>query len=347
MPLQRNILAYGDCLDFIERYRNQLQERLQTIYIDPPFFSGSEYTMQTRSMGAPESAPSLKEKTTYIDKWEGGLKKYLEFMEAALEAMISLLKPSGCLWVHLDWHVSHYIKTILDSILGYGNFVNEIIWRRTNSPKVQSKGFGAQHDTILLYAKKPEQFIVKQPYRKHDERTLRPYRYKDERGRFRLIEIEAQGIQRTEGRKQFEWQGRTAPYLYNKQTLDEWWKEGLIYTSKNKRYSKKQYISDVPGVPVSDLWMDISPLQGSSVEYRGFLTQKPLALIRRIIESTSSPGEVIADFFVGSGTSIVAAEGLARKWVACDASDVAIDLCKQRLAEEAVDQRPNYEFIRV
>lgn len=338
---------HGDCLEFIRGYKSKLQEQIQVIYIDPPFFSGTEYTMQTRSEGAAKSAPSLKERATYDDRWEGGLQEYLEFMEARLKAMALLLKPGGCLWVHLDWHVSHYIRTILDSILGYSNFVNEIIWRRTNSPKAQSKGFGAQHDTILLYARSADQLVVKQAYKEHDERSLKPYSYEDERGRFRLIEIEAQGIQRTENRKQFEWRGRTAPYLYRKETLDRWWDEDLIYISKNQRYSKKQYLADMPGVPVSDLWMDISPLQGSSIEYRGFLTQKPLALLERIIESTSSPGDIVADFFIGSGTTAVAAERMGRKWLACDTSDVAINLCSQRLEEETPEKTPDYESISI
>jgi DNA modification methylase len=322
--------------------QSDLEEKIDLIYIDPPFFSGTDYTLKKKGKKEEERAPTLGESLAYSDKWSGGIDEYLSFMEERLEAMYPLLKRSGCIWVHLDWHVTHYVKTILDGLFGYSNFVNEIIWRRTNSPKAQSKGFGSQHDTLLLYAKDIEEFDVKPVYRKHDEKSMRPYRYGDERGKFRLIEIEAQGIQRTADRKQFEWRGRTAPYLYRKQTLDKWWDQGIIYKSKNNRYSKKQYLADTPGVLVSDLWMDISPIQGASKEYLGFLTQKPLALLKRIIESTTKPDELVADFFAGSGTTAVAANNAGRKWILCDNSDVSIEVCRKRLEREVEE---DYQFL--
>jgi adenine-specific DNA-methyltransferase len=144
---------------------------------------------------------------------------------------------------------------------------------------------------------------------------LKPYSYKDEKGKFRLIEIEAQGIQRTEKRKQFEWRGRTAPYLYKRETLDSWWKNGLIYTS--------------------DIWTDISPIQGSSKEYTGFLTQKPLSLLHRIITSATDKGDIVADFFAGSGTTAIAAATLSRNWIICDVSNVAMEVAEQRLSSLA------------
>ncbi|MHA2359994.1 MAG: site-specific DNA-methyltransferase, partial [Candidatus Thorarchaeota archaeon] len=237
----------------------------------------------------------------------------------------------GSLWFHIDWHVSHYVKVMLDEIFGYSNFVNEIVWKRTNSPKAQSKGFGSQHDVILLYAANSSRFSTNQVYRNHDEKSRKPYGYEDDKGKFRLIEIEAQGIQRTEGRKQFEWRGRKAPYLYRKETLDEWWDKDLIYTSRNGRYTKKQYLSDTPGIPVSDLWIDIAPVQGLSKENTGFLTQKPEALLKRVIESASDPEDLVADFFAGSGTTAVAAMATNRRWILCDSSEAAIAVAKKRI----------------
>ncbi|MHA2396768.1 MAG: site-specific DNA-methyltransferase [Candidatus Thorarchaeota archaeon] len=329
----KNLILHGDCLDVIRNHQAILSGQVRLIYIDPPFLSGTDYTLKTRSRGDSQTAGILNEELTYSDKWKGGLDEYLDFMKVRLEAMKPLLREDGSLWVHLDWHVSHYVKVILDKIFGYSNFVNEIIWKRTNSPKAQSKGFGSQHDVILLYAVDAAKFKTQPTYREHDERSRKPYSYKDERGRFRLIEIEAQGIQRTEGRKQFEWRRRTAPYLYRKETLDEWWEAGLIYTSKNGRYTKKQYLSDVPGVPVSDLWVDIHPVQGASKQHTGFLTQKPEALLERIIESSTDPDDIVADFFVGSGTTIVVADRMNRRWIACDLSEAAIKVTRQRLSE--------------
>ncbi|MGY5877217.1 MAG: site-specific DNA-methyltransferase [Candidatus Thorarchaeota archaeon] len=329
----QHILYHGDCLEGMRDLEKRFKDAIRLIYIDPPFFSGTRYSLKTKSDAGTDKAPTLSEQATYTDYWKGGLDEYLNFMKSRLESMKSMLSENGSLWVHLDWHVSHYVKIRLDELFGYENFINEIVWRRTNSPKSQSRGFGSQHDVILLYAKDESQFSLKPVYRPHDERSLKPYSYEDEKGRFRLIEIEAQGIQRTEGRKQFEWRGRTAPYLYRLETLDQWWDEGLIYRSKNDRYSKKQYLSDVPGLPVSDLWFDIAPIQGSSKEYTGFLTQKPVALLERIIESASEPGDIVADFFAGTGTTAVAAQKLSRRWILSDVSDVAIDLIESRLSD--------------
>jgi adenine-specific DNA-methyltransferase len=333
MDESENLIFVGDCLQFMKENRASFLKRIRLIYIDPPYFSGTDYTLKKRGKGTHKQAPELSERATYTDKWAGGLQEYLQFMRDRIEAMRPLLREDGSLWVHVDLHVSHYVKTMLDDIFGESNFVNEIVWRRTNSPKSQSKGFGSQHDNILLYAKDIAKFETNPVFRQHDEKSLRPYRYKDERGKFRLIEIEAQGIQRTERRKQFEWRGRTAPYLYRRETLDKWWNEDRIYRSRNGRYSKKQYLSEVPGVLVSDLWLDINPIQGSSREYSGFLTQKPLALLERIIECATNPGDVVADFFGGSGTTAVAASRLERAWIMCDASSVAIDIATRRLSD--------------
>ncbi|MFW9909732.1 MAG: DNA methyltransferase [Candidatus Thorarchaeota archaeon] len=310
---------------------NDFRGMFKLIYIDPPYFSGTDYSLRIREDESEGSSPRVSEQPTYTDKWEGGLSEYLDFMKPRLSLMKDLLGDGGSLWVHLDFHVSHYIKTFLDELFEYDNFVNEIIWRRTNSPKTQSRGFGSQHDVILLYAKDASNFHTSPIFRPHDERSLKPYSYEDERGKFRLIEIEAQGIQRSESRKQFEWRGRMAPYLYRKETLDHWWQEGVIYESRNGRYTKKQYLSDVPGIQVSDLWLDIPPIQGSSHEYTGFLTQKPFALLVRILESASSEGDLVGDFFSGSGTTAIAAQATARRWIVCDSTSVAMDLLKSRL----------------
>ena len=335
MANQSNLILNGDCKDAATYLMDDLANGIRLIYIDPPFFSGTDYTVKKKGKHSKQSAPHLSERKTYSDKWEGGLDEYLTFMTERLELMTPLLREDGSLWVHLDWHVSHYVKIILDRILGYSNFVNEIVWRRTNSPKAQSRGFGSQHDVILLYAKNRTKFKINPVFREHDSKSLKPYSYEDEKGKFRLIEIEAQGIQRTEKRKQFEWRGRTAPYLYKHETLDSWWIDGLIYTSKNDRYSKKQYLSDVPGILASDIWTDISPIQGSSKEYTGFLTQKPLSLLHRIINSATDEGDIVADFFAGSGTTAVAAATLSRNWIICDVSGVAMEVAEQRLSSLA------------
>ncbi len=349
--MESNLLMQADCLDAVDYLRERGIGDIQMIYIDPPFFSGTNYTVKSKGIGSAASAPEMSEKYAYKDQWEGGLNEYLTFMRERLEAIIDILGENGSLWVHLDWHVSHYVKVMLDEILGYDAFINEIIWKRTNSPKKQSRTLGSQHDVILVYSKSPKKFEMKTVYRPHDKRALKPYIYEDEKGRFRLIEIEAQGIQRTEGRKQYEWRGRTAPYLYRKETLDKWWEQGRIYKSRNGRYSKKQYLKEVPGIPVSDLWLDIPPVQGSSKEYSGFITQKPEKLLSRIIEASTNEGDLIADFFLGSGTTVVSAARMNRGWIGCDISSTSIEITEQRLVALKKDEPENistgYELKRL
>lgn len=326
-----------------------MQEKLQEyknmfklIYIDPPFLSGTRYSVKQRSGGDADSSSKLSETFTYSDKWQSH-QDYLEFMKPRLEAMRDLLAENGSLWVHLDWHISHYVKVMLDEIFGYSNFVNEIVWKRTNSPKAQSKGFGTQHDVILLYTVNAQDFQIKPTYREHDSRSLKPYSYKDDKGKFRLIEIEAQGIQRTQDRKQFEWRGRTAPYLYKREKLDEWWENGIIYRSKNGRYTKKQYLKDSPGLLVSDFWHDIAPVQGASKENTGFLTQKPEALLDRVIRSSTEEGDLIGDFFAGSGTTAIVSEKLNRRWILCDESESSLDVIRKRI--DSLEKQVEYEFV--
>lgn len=340
----QNLLFKGDCLDTIHKKLEGFKGEFRLIYIDPPFLSGTQYTLKKKSEGDAGTAGTLSETPTYNDRWDG-LEHYLSFMKPRLEAMKDLLSNDGSLWVHLDWHVSHYVKVILDEIFGYKNFVNEIVWKRTNSPKAQSKGFGTQHDVILLYAVDSKSFQTKSIYREHDAKSLKPYSYKDEKGKFRLIEIEAQGIQRTQGRRQFEWRGRTAPYLYKKEKLDVWWENGMIYRSRNGRYTKKQHLKDSPGILVSDLWYDIAPLQGASQENTGFLTQKPEALLERVINAATEKGDLIGDFFAGSGTTAVVAEKSGRRWVICDESQSAIDVISNRL--DSIDEENDYSFVDV
>lgn len=342
MDSTKNLLFKGDCLDIIQNRLEDLKGKFRLIYIDPPFLSGTQYSVKQKSSGDAESAGTLSETLTYSDKWDG-LEDYLSFMKPRLEVMKNLLSSDGSLWVHLDWHVSHYIKIILDEIFGYNNFVNEIVWKRTNSPKAQSKGFGTQHDVILLYAVNPQGFQIKPTYREHDARSLKPYSYKDEKGKFRLIEIEAQGIQRTEGRKQFEWRGRTAPYLYKKEKLNDWWENGIIYRSRNGRYTKKQYLKDSPGILVSDMWYDIAPVQGASHENTGFLTQKPEALLERVITSATDEGNLVGDFFAGSGTTAVVSKRLNRRWVLCDESDSSIDVIRKRI--DGLEKKVTYSLV--
>jgi len=310
--------------------------KIGLIYIDPPFFTGADFTVRTKVKGEQiEKEPSIIEERAYKDTWSGGIASYLGYMYERLVLMRELLSENGSIYVHLDWHVGHYVKVMMDEIFGYENFVNEVTWRKTNSPKAQSKGFGTQHDIIFIYAKNISTVTFKRTYRTIDVKGLKPYSYEDERGKFRLIELEAQGVQRTAGRKVLEFRGRKAPWLYSLETMEKWWQEGLIYETKHGRYAKKQYLDEITGLLVSDIWVDeeVSPLQGSSAEFLSFDTQKPEALLKRIILASSNPGDIVADFFCGSGTTIAVAEKLGRRWIGCDLSKFAIQVTRKRLLD--------------
>ncbi len=332
----RNKLIWGDNLLVMGSLLEKFAGKVNLIYIDPPFATGADFKCAVPIGELKEKVSkehSIIEEKAYRDTWGRGLDSYLQMMYDRLVLMRELLTDNGSIYVHLDWHVGHYVKVMMDEIFGVKSFVNQIIWRKTNSPKAQSKGFGTQHDIIFIYVKNLDSAMFNKSYRVIDEKGMKPYSYEDERGRFRLIELEAQGIQKTAGRKVFEFKGKVAPWLYSLETLEKWWEEGLIYKTKYGRYAKKQYLEEIAGLLISDIWVDeeVPPLQGSSKEFLSFDTQKPEALLKRIVEASSNPGDIVADFFCGSGTSLAVAEKLGRRWLGCDLSRWAVHITRKRL----------------
>ncbi|MCX6763593.1 MAG: DNA methyltransferase, partial [Candidatus Moranbacteria bacterium] len=220
-------------------------------------------------------------------------------------------------------------------IFGKQNFKNEIVWKRTNSPKAQTNNFGTQHDIILFYTKSGN-FLFKKIYGPFSNENLKPYSYEDHNGKFRLIEIVAAGIQKYEGRKEFEFMGVKAPWLYSKEKLNELWEKDLIYKTSTGSLKKKQYLKDMPGIIISDIWFDaeVKPLQGSSNESLNYPTQKPETLLERIIKASSKENDWILDPFCGCGTTVVAAEKLKINWVGIDITMLSINLVKHRLEKK-------------
>ena len=351
---QLNTLYYGDCLEVMRPWPDNW---VDCIYLDPPFNSNADYniTDNTNSTGT-----RTAQVQAFSDTWtwddaaiqrvnliendanhpahnavrglklmigESGMLAYVSYMAERLAEMHRLLKPAGSLYLHCDDTASHPLKMILDCIFGANNFCNEIMWKKTNSPKAQAAYFGAQKETIFLYAKDAEKAKFNKVYRDYDEKALKPYRYDDNDGRgpYRTVEIEAHGLQRTARRKHFAFKGRVAPYLYSLERLQTWDAEKRIYTSKNGRHSKKQYLSERQGMLVSDIWVDddVKPIQSKEQLYP---TQKPLALLERIIKASSDEGNIVLDPFCGCGTTIVAAHKLNRKWIGIDISPFVVDI---------------------
>lgn len=249
--------------------------------------------------------------------------------------MSAKLKETGSFYLHLDWHISHYMKIELDKIFGYGNFQAEIIWRRT-SAHVDTLGFGHVTDSIFLY-KKSDQFVWNSQYRPYSEEHLaKSYRHRDaETGkRYMLADLTGAGVRRGETGK--AWHGIN-PTRWNRhwirppEDLESLHKKGLIYwPEKGGMPRLKKFLSD-KGQPIDNIWTDISPVTSQSAERLGYPTQKPLALLERIVAASSRPGDLVLDGYCGCGTTLAAAQKLGRKWVGIDISQSAIRVVEQRL----------------
>ena len=338
----RNKIYWGDNLQVMSHLLKTHRGKINLIYIDPPFDSKAEYkkTIQLRGRTVENDRTAFEEKQ-YTDIWTND--EYLQFMYERLFLMRELLADNGSIYLHCDPTMSHYLKLLMDEVFGAGNFRNEITWKKTNSPKAQSACFGTQKDSIFFYTKNTEKFIFNKIYRAHDEKTLRPYTRDDNdgKGKYRLIEIEAHGVQLTNDRKYFEFKGRTAPYLYKLETLQEWDTERRIYTSKNGKHSKKQYLNESPGILVSELWTDneVKPIQSS--EWTGYPTQKPIALLERIIKAASNPGDLVFDCFMGSGTTQAVTMKLGRRFIGADINLGAVETTTKRLTNLAAEIHGN------
>jgi len=333
----RNMLIWGDNKVVMSSLLPRFAGKINLIYIDPPFATGQDFSFRVQ-VGGEEfvKEPSIIEEKAYRDTWGRGLDSYLQMMYERLVLMQELLAENGLLWVHLDWRVGHHVKVVLDELFP-NCFVNQAIWRKTNSPKAQAKEMGNQHDLILVYVKQPGRAVLKQLKRRPDEKYLKAFRYDngDGKGPYQTVALVAGSVQRTGGRKVFEWHGVSAPWLYSKENLDQMWEQGLIVKTKTGGFRKKVYLSDIEGPLISDLWVDdeVNPLQGQSAENLNFPTQKPESLLRRIISMATEPNDLIADFFCGSGTTLAVAEKLGRRWIGCDLSKWAIQVTRKRLLQ--------------
>jgi adenine-specific DNA-methyltransferase len=327
-----NILIEGDNYHSLAVLSFTHQEAVDLIYIDPPYNTGNNDFLYNDSF-------VIKEDPYRHSKW-------LSFMEKRLKLAKNLLKKDGVIFISIDNNEFAQLKMLCDEIFGENNFVNNIIWKKTNSPKFQSTNLGNQYEFVLVYAKEISNLHLNRIYKPFDEKSLKPYSYEDSKGKFRLIELEAQGIQNNQNRKKTKFKDRTAPWLYSIDTLEKWDKEGLIYKTNNGRYAKKQYLDDMEGVLIADIWIDsgINPLQGSSDEYVNFETQKPLSLIDRVLRLGSNKNSIVVDFFAGSGTtgesvlSLNDKDGGNRSFILCTNNGdeksehkIASDVCYPRI----------------
>lgn len=356
-----NRLIWGDNLLAMQALLAQgYAGKVNLIYIDPPFLSSSDYSQKMKVEGAGNvvKAPSIIERLAYKDTWSEGRDSYFDMLYPRLVLMRELLAETGSLYLHLGPEVAAYGRVMLDEIFGPQSFRNEIIWKRTHAHGSANR-WGDVHDIILFYSKgsKYTWNPLEQP---HDQEYLdNKYRFEDERGRYRLVVLTAPGITKG-GDSGQPWRGYdpTAAgrhWAVPQQALDLMEKEGkqvpsglharleLLYANGLIRFpEKKDGTHGVPefkrylegGAPLQDIWTDIPPVNSQANEDTGFDTQKPTALLERIIQASSNEGDLVADFFHGSGTTGLVAEKLSRRWICTDLGKVGVQITRARLVAQ-------------
>jgi len=364
--MEPNALYYGDNLDILRKYISD--ESVDLIYLDPPFNSSATYNVIFKDESGNSTdaqlvafddtwhwGPDAESKYLYltntayhqgtvpspvsdlIGAFHSGIKPspmlaYLVEMAVRLVELHRVLKPTGSLYLHCDPTASHYLKLLLDAVFGPKNFLNEIVWKRTSSHN-DSVRFGRVHDVLLLYGKseRPRFNVLRTEL--DPAYVEKVYRQVDEQGRrYRLDNISAPG-----GRGPvYEWGGITQAWRYTKANMERLHREGRIKTYPDGRAminAYVRYLDENEGQPVQDWWDDIGVIAAPAKERLGYPTQKPLALLERIIEASSNPGDVVLDPFCGCGTALVAAQKLGRRWIGIDITYLAIAVMQARLRD--------------
>ena len=339
----RNRLIWGDKKYVLPSLLPEFADSVDLVYIDPPFDTGADFSYH---VGVPdhgvESAsftklPSVIEQKAYRDTWGEGptqLDSYLRWFYETLIFLDELLKPSASIYIHLDWHIAHYVKVLADEVFGIENFQNEIIWKRAlthNDPK----GYGRIHDNILFYKKPLADFRT--PYAEYDKEYVdRAYRLHEKGGRrYQLLPLHAThefSSTDTNTRRFGDKILRPPPgkfWRWSQKKIDEAMKTGLIVVSEGGIPRYKKYLDEAKGVPPQSIWDDLKQL--TREEMCGYPTQKPKELLERILEASSKQGDLILDCFCGSGTTAVVAEKKGRRWIVCDLSRFAIHTTRKRL----------------
>ncbi len=268
---------------------------------------------------------------------ENDMMAYLAMMAVRLIELHRVLKPTGSLYLHCDPSASHYLKSILDAIFGVKNFVNEIVWKRTGAHSDAKQGsvhFGRVHDTIFFYTKTNE--VKWHPlWRAHDEAYVRShYSNVDEDGRqFQWDNLTGPGGA-AKGNPFYEVLGVEGFWRYSRERMAKLIAQGLVAIPKSGSKPRlKRYLDEQAGSPITDLWDDVSPLNSQAQERLGYPTQKPVALLERIISASSNEGDVVLDPFCGCGATVHAAQKLKRQWIGIDITHLAIALVERRLKE--------------
>lgn len=364
MKQPANKLFYGDNLDVLRKYIKE--ETIDLCYIDPPFNSKRNYNQIYNNIGKEDQAQAQ----AFVDTWtwddaaidglqeifdnkgsvfteqsidlisglekvlkRGSLLSYLVHMTLRIAHIYRVLKPTGSFYLHCDPSASHYIKLVLDSIFcaRTGEYQNEIIWKRTSAHS-DSNTCGNSHDIIFYYTKSDE-FTWNKLYQAYDESYLKNhYRHTDSDGRrWEDADITAKGL--SGGGYEYTYKGFKSLWRCPIETMKKLDGEGKLHFTKSGGIRFKRYLDEMPGMPMQDVWTDISPINSQAIERMGYPTQKPESLLKRIIMASSNEGDTVLDAYCGCGTTVAVAQQLKRKWVGIDITYQSISLILKRLQD--------------
>ncbi len=330
-----NKLIWGDNKLILSSLKNgplreeiEKQGGIKLIYIDPPFDVGADFSMDIEiGEDTFTKQPNVLEELAYRDTWGKGADSFIAMIYERLSLMCDLLADDGSIYVHCDWRVNYYLKTILDELFKKNNFQSEIIFKRRHGHSDAST-LGNVHDTILFYSKS-EKIIWNPQYAKYSQEYVDTYyRYSDSDGRKWL----SRSTTAPGGRGPiYEWNGVKRAWRYRYEEMERLHSEGRLYYTENGMPRYKQYMDEMPGTPVTTLWIDLKFIDSWGDENLKYPTQKPESLLERIIKASSNENDVVADFFIGSGTTLAVAEKLGRKWIGSDLGKFAIHTTRKRL----------------
>ena len=364
-----NRLYFGDCLEVMREEVSD--ESVDLVYLDPPFNSkrlynafigGSQWVAFDDTWRWHEAIEDFHEVASVprlaglmeglrLMLEEGAELAYLSYMANRLVECHRVLKSTGSIYFHCDPTMSHYLKTILDGVFERRNFRNEISWKRTTTKSDYRQGatnWPRVRDVILHYSRDVNQARYTQQFGPYSQEYLRrTYRHTENGRRYRHDKLTAPGSG-TRGHPRYEFMGVTRHWVYNREKMERLLKEGrVIQTAPGRVPVYKRFLDEVRGVAISDHWDDIPPIQGSAKERLGYPTQKPLALLRRILEASSNAGDVVLDPFCGCGTTLHAAQDLGRKWIGIDVCVNACRVIERRLTHHFDSLWDTIEFVGI
>ncbi|MBN1842385.1 MAG: site-specific DNA-methyltransferase [Deltaproteobacteria bacterium] len=331
----RNMLIWGDNKLVMASMLKEFKGKIDLIYIDPPFDVGADFTMDVplgdrrETIGKDQSALEM---VAYRDMWGRGTDSYLHMMNDRLILMRELLSERGSFYLHCDWHTGHSLKLLMDEVFGADKFHNQITWKRSTPRGNAGKRFPELTDYLLFYTK-ADDYIWNDQYVPYRKEYIKKYYCQIEKGTGRLFQPTSL-LGHTGVNPVYAWRGLNKPWRYPRHRIEELDAAGRLYWPEGGGIPRlKRYLDQQKGVPLQSLWDDIPPVNSQALEDTQFATQKPEAFLERIIKGSSNEGDLIADFFCGSGTTGAVAEKLGRRWIMCDLGRFAIHTSRKRLIE--------------